>query len=1085
MPTAAGFPALFEVAATSVALTIACIGGCRYTARCLRSSSPLHLSGLAANLLTLFFSVYGLTYWLNGPGGYSCAPFSTAMGTALSASTAATFVHLFMLSDSLNETSNRWKYFRLLGLVITTIYCGSLVAVEVTRTAWEKGVDEGGSQFSSSVACMEEGRCVSEVDNAALMVKWIAQLLNQIFQAAAVLVPLRGRLERTARSRFFSDIFGSTGNYRKGLITPVWLFIVFESVSLAVTTVVASLMLANARGRLDSMPTFAVEVLDNATNLVVVFFSVEAMSLTKHLQDDPKHPQRLFHGSALAGTQPHSMSGTFPGSASSLGNDSSGASQPYGVSGRFAANGCTGGSSSLSGNGFVGYNGGRVGSGSGYRIRRRPDGSLAGSYDGRGGGYGPGGRMGGRGGGPGNLGTAARRPRRHSIGVVSATPAFSSFSSSSLQRRRNSESFVRRLPPLMDMSPEGHDMVDSNGSRSRSRSRSQSRSRSKSSSSSSRSPPVCAPSPSSPPPTGVPSPIREEAVPVAVSPSTSATPPPADGAAETDVDRAEAVAARANGSKGSSSGRQGRPLGTLYFSSRAARSKSRSKLIRSESSGKGDRSSAGDAAMQNRAASPGSASGPPTPSGCAGQAAAEGDTSARSVSPAAPHGQGAVASVAVTAFASAVGVNVGGLDASGGTGGGTGGGGGADDGGGCHSVRAITSNIAPARSSRGLTSATSAAATHDLDATANTQTVITLTPWKWQGQEHQDQERQQALPRPRPTHDNKNNHNRYGKSRIRPHGSDAARITDAGERGRERRDEAPQAPGGVGHSGIPTGRTMGPPRVEGHRETIAAGAGTAASAALAVPGVTVSAQGISSGASRQPRKGMASDAPHSASPEATAAAAAAAAHTVVWPLALKDVSSSDSFSLSPPGGERRSRFTGVRLAAPSSQAAQGAVEERKENGAGVVGAAVPGWARRQGERHKKQAEAIHGKVMMDPAAPVGMEAAPAARGAGPSSYLSGTGEFGMDAATSEQAAGAEATRAAAAAASTADTRGRPEWRSSSGTCRSGVSGVARSAFSEASWFSISFGGDNALQEGAPSSTMRSPASYFTGNCDDS
>lgn len=59
MPTAAGFAALFEVAAMSVALTIACIGGCRYTARCLRSSSPMHLSGLTASLLTVFFCIYG------------------------------------------------------------------------------------------------------------------------------------------------------------------------------------------------------------------------------------------------------------------------------------------------------------------------------------------------------------------------------------------------------------------------------------------------------------------------------------------------------------------------------------------------------------------------------------------------------------------------------------------------------------------------------------------------------------------------------------------------------------------------------------------------------------------------------------------------------------------------------------------------------------------------------------------------------------------------------------------------------------------------------------------------------------------
>jgi len=53
------FEAFFEVAALSVALTISCIVGSRYAARCLRIGSPSNVSALLASLLTAFLGVYG------------------------------------------------------------------------------------------------------------------------------------------------------------------------------------------------------------------------------------------------------------------------------------------------------------------------------------------------------------------------------------------------------------------------------------------------------------------------------------------------------------------------------------------------------------------------------------------------------------------------------------------------------------------------------------------------------------------------------------------------------------------------------------------------------------------------------------------------------------------------------------------------------------------------------------------------------------------------------------------------------------------------------------------------------------------
>lgn len=58
MPTA-GFPAFFEVAAETFGLTVASIVGSRYALLCLRESSSLNVSGLAACLLAAFCCLYG------------------------------------------------------------------------------------------------------------------------------------------------------------------------------------------------------------------------------------------------------------------------------------------------------------------------------------------------------------------------------------------------------------------------------------------------------------------------------------------------------------------------------------------------------------------------------------------------------------------------------------------------------------------------------------------------------------------------------------------------------------------------------------------------------------------------------------------------------------------------------------------------------------------------------------------------------------------------------------------------------------------------------------------------------------------
>ncbi|CAN0148082.1 unnamed protein product, partial [Ectocarpus sp. 12 AP-2014] len=579
--SAPGFAALFEVAALGAALTVASIVGSRFVVRWHQCSGTADLSaavsGLAAALLTLFLCLNGLAYWLNGIGGYDCLAFSTIMGASLSASNAMAFIHLFILSNSMHRANSRWKHFRWLGVIITVFHWVALVALEGTRTA---GKEERGG-------CAGESRCVTDVDGLALLAKWIVQLLNQMFQTVAFLVPLRMPVAGAANGvRLFSGGLKATGSCRKCLNISVWQTIISEGLSLVMTITVAGIALAKAKGGLDNTPMFAVEVLDNIVNLAAIFYAVHARP--KFFHPRPKSLSHLLD-SASSGNTSSSLMGSFGGNV------------PFG------------GNASFVGSRSVGA----------YRGRRRSESSI--SANGRGyaeGGNGRGdiGGLGGSGyGSSSNVG--GRLPRPHSIGVTSSTPSFSSFHASSLQRRYSSGP-IRRLPPVVDMSPE------SSGHGSPSRSSSNSRGESpppalrssdlppKSETTAASAAPstilplssgtpsaaagplsslrpasgtpftAAAPSPSSPPPSRTPSVV---AGPSPSSPPSTGTPSVGPGPSPSSIasartpgvaevspssSRGTPYTARARGSaeeRGSGSGRYGRPVGALYFASRTTK----------------------------------------------------------------------------------------------------------------------------------------------------------------------------------------------------------------------------------------------------------------------------------------------------------------------------------------------------------------------------------------------------------------------------------------------------------------------------------------------------------------------------------
>ena len=80
-----------------------------------------------------------------------------------------------------HHTTSSWKRFRWVGLALTAFYWASLVAAETTRTASVSELDEPLSPPCTG-SSIDGTRCVSRVDGTAFSVKWVAQLLNQIFQ---------------------------------------------------------------------------------------------------------------------------------------------------------------------------------------------------------------------------------------------------------------------------------------------------------------------------------------------------------------------------------------------------------------------------------------------------------------------------------------------------------------------------------------------------------------------------------------------------------------------------------------------------------------------------------------------------------------------------------------------------------------------------------------------------------------------------------------------------------------------------------------------------------------------------------------
>ncbi|CAM9937206.1 unnamed protein product [Ectocarpus sp. 8 AP-2014] len=72
MPSPA-FGLFFEIFSEGVVFTVALITSVCFGERCWKRSAPLNITGLAASLIAVSYSVFALEYWFNGLGDlYDC-----------------------------------------------------------------------------------------------------------------------------------------------------------------------------------------------------------------------------------------------------------------------------------------------------------------------------------------------------------------------------------------------------------------------------------------------------------------------------------------------------------------------------------------------------------------------------------------------------------------------------------------------------------------------------------------------------------------------------------------------------------------------------------------------------------------------------------------------------------------------------------------------------------------------------------------------------------------------------------------------------------------------------------------------------
>ncbi|CAM9883656.1 unnamed protein product [Ectocarpus sp. 12 AP-2014] len=287
MPSPA-FGLFFEIFSEGVVFTVALIASVCFGERCWKRSAPLNITGLAASLIAVAYSVFALEYWFNGLGDlYDCTTLAAVNGTCMSASNAFTFLHLFVKADASNQRNPKWrKFYRWVGVATTAFNWVTLAVVHALL--------EG-----TQVDGLDGPRCKFTFEMNSFRLKWIAQIINQAFQVAAFVGPLIVHLRMMARSPAKSSEVDTV------FATLVKKALIASGVSLLFTLVVTVLAFTKMQDMKNGtnkylIPVFPLAVLDNAVSLGAIIFAVHLPSMTRETTGRDKEYAVTVTGSNIS-----------------------------------------------------------------------------------------------------------------------------------------------------------------------------------------------------------------------------------------------------------------------------------------------------------------------------------------------------------------------------------------------------------------------------------------------------------------------------------------------------------------------------------------------------------------------------------------------------------------------------------------------------------------------------------------------------------------------------------------------------------------------------------------------------------------
>ena len=252
-------PQFAEILAYGVTFMIAIQTFVTFYKRAERRAVPLNMTALFASAISMFYSVYGLVYWFAGGQYFDCTWLQIVLGTCMSMSNALCFAHLFLKAETANKASIQWKYWRLLGMGTTLFNWVTLFLVHALLTG-------------TSVDGVDGNRCAFKFEMTSFRLKWIGQIVNQIFQAIAFVYPLytHSRAMSSSSSASSSTSSSKTTTYdelvRRAIIATV--------VSVTVTIAVTITVFVKIDYKIKSIPVFPLAVADNGFNLLAILYAI-------------------------------------------------------------------------------------------------------------------------------------------------------------------------------------------------------------------------------------------------------------------------------------------------------------------------------------------------------------------------------------------------------------------------------------------------------------------------------------------------------------------------------------------------------------------------------------------------------------------------------------------------------------------------------------------------------------------------------------------------------------------------------------------------------------------------------------------